>query len=246
MGTPEQTENLKSFKMMVDASYQPEIPTWFGPGSAELSTGTTLVAMEFADGVVMAADSRTSTGSFVAVRVTDKLTPVTSHIMACRSGSAADTQAMTDIVKNQLEWYEIEFGNPPPVHTAAHLFKNISYDYRDQLTAGLIVGGWDKEKGGQVYSIPIGGALVRQPASIGGSGSTYLYGFLDAHYKEGMEKEKVIELAKQAVTLAITRDGASGGCVRIAIITKDGVERRLFLNNELPEFSELSNMPAIK
>ena len=55
---------------------------------------------------------------------------------------------------------------------------------------------------------------MRQPASIGGSGSTYLYGFLDAHYKVGMEKEKVIELAKQAVTLAITRDGASGGCVR--------------------------------
>ena len=82
--TPEQTENKKSFKMMVDASYQPEIPTWYGPGSAELSTGTTLVAFEFADGVVMAADSRTSTGSFVAVRVTDKLTPVTSHIMACR------------------------------------------------------------------------------------------------------------------------------------------------------------------
>ena len=61
--------------MIVDASYQPEIPTWYGPGSAELSTGTTLVAFEFADGVVMAADSRTSTGSFVAVRVTDKLTP---------------------------------------------------------------------------------------------------------------------------------------------------------------------------
>ena len=53
--------------MMVDASYQPEIPTWFGPGSIELSTGTTLVAMEFADGVVVAADSRTSEGSFVTV-----------------------------------------------------------------------------------------------------------------------------------------------------------------------------------
>ena len=73
--------------------------------------------------------------------------------MAYRSGSAADTQAMTDIVKNQLEWYEIEFGNPPPVHTAAHLFKNISYDYRDQLTAGLIIAGWDKDNGGQVYSV---------------------------------------------------------------------------------------------
>ena len=74
-------------------------------------------------------------------------------ILTYRSGSAADTQAMTDIVKNQLEWYEIEFGNPPPVHTAAHLFKNISYDYRDQLTAGLIIAGWDKDNGGQVYSV---------------------------------------------------------------------------------------------
>merc|ERR1712218_275743 len=238
MGTPEQTENLKSFKMMVDASYQPEIPTWFGPGSAELSTGTTLVAMEFADGVVMAADSRTSTGSFVAVRVTDKLTPVTSHIMACRAGSAADTQAMTDIVKNQLEWYEIEFGNPPPVHTAAHLFKNISYDYRDQLTAGIIVAGWDAEKGGQVYSIPIGGALVRQKASIGVSGSTFLYGYLDANYGAGkspknMEKEECVKLVNNCINFAINRDGSSGGCCRIAIITKDGIERKLVLNNEL-------------
>ena len=144
--------------MLVDSSIRPEIPSWLGLGcqdATELSTGTTLVAMAYKDGVVLAADSRTSTGTFVAVRVTDKLTPVTSHIMVCRSGSAADTQAMTDAVKNQLEWYEIEFGQPPPVHTAAHLFKNIGYEYRDQFSAGLIVGGWDKEKGGQVYSVCI-------------------------------------------------------------------------------------------
>ena len=139
--------------MLVDSSIKPEIPSWLGQDATELSTGTTLVAMAYKDGVVLAADSRTSTGTFVAVRVTDKLTPVTSHIMVCRSGSAADTQAMTDAVKNQLEWYEIEFGQPPPVHTAAHLFKNIGYEYRDQFSAGLIVGGWDKEKGGQVYSV---------------------------------------------------------------------------------------------
>ena len=141
--------------MLVDSSIKPEIPSWLGQDATELSTGTTLVAMAYKDGVVLAADSRTSTGTFVAVRVTDKLTPVTSHIMVCRSGSAADTQAMTDAVKNQLEWYEIEFGQPPPVHTAAHLFKNIGYEYRDQFSAGLIVGGWDKEKGGQVYSVRV-------------------------------------------------------------------------------------------
>ena len=39
-----------------------------------------------------------------------------------------------------------------------------------------------------------------------------------------------------ALTLALTRDGSSGGVVRVAIITKDGAERRVFLHNELPQF----------
>merc|ERR1712013_976941 len=59
---------------------------WF-PGSEEVSTGTTLVAVEFADGVVIGADSRTSMGTWVANRVTDKLTPVTDSVFCCRSGS---------------------------------------------------------------------------------------------------------------------------------------------------------------
>ena len=55
---------------------------------------------------------------------------------------------------------------------------------------------------------------MRQSVSIGGSGSTFLYGYIDAHYKKGMSKEECMELAKNAVTLAINRDGSSGGCVR--------------------------------
>lgn len=60
--------------------------------SEPISTGTTLVAAHFRDGVVIAADSRTSTGSYVANRVTDKVTKITDTIYCCRSGSAADTQ----------------------------------------------------------------------------------------------------------------------------------------------------------
>ena len=48
------------------------------------------------------------------------------------------------------------------------------------------------------------------------------------------------------MTLAITRDGSSGGCCRIAVITEAGVERRVFLNNQLPYFGELANMPNLK
>ena len=46
----------------------------------------------------------------------------------------------------------------------------------------------------QVYSVPIGGMCVRQQVSIGGSGSSYIYGFMDANYKTGMAKEQCLEL----------------------------------------------------
>jgi 20S proteasome alpha/beta subunit len=64
----------------------------------EVSTGTTILAVPFVGGVVVCADSRTSTGSYVANRVSDKLVQLSEYIYCCRSGSAADTQALTDYV----------------------------------------------------------------------------------------------------------------------------------------------------
>jgi len=213
---------------------KPTIPQDWFPRGEELSTGTTLVAVEFDGGVVIGADSKTSMGTWVANRVTDKLTPVTDSIFVCRSGSAADTQAVTDIVKYKLSFAEIEQGRAATVKDAAMAFKEIVYEYRDSLMAGLIVAGYDKVNGGQVYSVPIGGMCVHQSFSIGGSGSSYLYGMMDHKYKPGMAQKDCEDLVLQAVTQAIRRDGSSGGCCRMAIVTKDGVERKLWLNTELP------------
>ena len=40
--------------------------------------------------------------------------------------------------------------------------------------------------------------LVRQPVAIGGSGSTFVYGYVDAHFKENMTKEEGIEFVKNS------------------------------------------------
>ena len=73
-----------------------------GMKPGEVSTGTTILALTFDGGVVVCADSRTSTGTYVANRVTDKLVQLSDTIYCCRSGSAADTQALTDYVKYYL------------------------------------------------------------------------------------------------------------------------------------------------
>jgi 20S proteasome subunit beta 1 len=63
------------------------------------------MAVEYQGGVVIGADSRSTTGIYVANRVTDKLTKITDHIYCCRSGSSADTLAISDIVKYHLNFH---------------------------------------------------------------------------------------------------------------------------------------------
>ncbi|CAL1545404.1 unnamed protein product [Lymnaea stagnalis] len=228
--------------MMTSAfpSNGPEMLGGFGMEwlNTEVSTGTTIMATEFDGGVIVGADSRTTTGTYVANRVTDKLTKVTDFIYCCRSGSAADTQAIADIVKYHIEFHRMETGEEPLVNTVANIFKQLCYDNRDQLSAGIIVAGWDKREGGQVYSIPISGMLHRMPFSIGGSGSTYLYGYVDSQYKPKQKKEDALKFVANSVSLAINRDGSSGGIIRLAAISKDGVERFTLTGDQMPKFFE--------
>ena len=69
------------------------------------------MAVQFDGGVILGADSRTTTGSYIANRVTDKLTPLFENpqgggaIYCCRSGSAADTQALADIVRYYMNYF---------------------------------------------------------------------------------------------------------------------------------------------
>ena len=58
----------------------------------------------------------------------------------------------------------------------------MNYQYK-QLIGAMIVAGWDKEKGGQVYGCPIGGTLVQENWTTDGSGSTYIWGYLDSCFR---------------------------------------------------------------
>ena len=99
----------------------------------------------------------------------------------------------------------MELGKEPLVETAANLFKEICYNYRDSMQAGILIGGWDSVKGGQVYTVPLGGMCQRQPVAVGGSGSTYIFGHIDANYKPGMTKDQTLEFVKNCKRRLIQR-----------------------------------------
>merc|ERR1719188_1303882 len=101
------------------------------------------MALTFDGGVVMAADTRTSTGDYVANRASRKISKVHDRIFVCRCGSAADTQALTGFVINYLGQHAVELGKLPTVNTCANLFKMIAYNgllFHDQYSLNLSSG----------------------------------------------------------------------------------------------------------
>eukprot|EP00916_Digyalum_oweni_P021185 GHVL01035225.1.p1 GENE.GHVL01035225.1~~GHVL01035225.1.p1 ORF type:complete len:217 (+),score=42.33 GHVL01035225.1:29-679(+) len=206
----------------------------------EVITGTTIVAVKFtggADGiggVVMGADTRVSTGIYVANRASYKIAQLHDRIYCCRSGSAADTQFVSALAKRYIAEHSIALNSLPTVRSAASILRLIAYNNKDRLCAGMIVGGWDPKKGATVYSIPVGGSLFEQEYAVGGSGSTYIWGLIDDSYKPDMTKDETEKFVKKVVSHAMARDGSSGGCIRMTTITEKDVVEKFVSGDALP------------
>lgn len=194
----------------------------------EKSLGTTILSVVYDGGVMLAADARTSSGSYVANRVADKIWPITSNIFACKCGSAADTQFLLQTTKSYMSQFGVEYGDKPPVKVAARILQQFQYQYKDYLSCAVIVAGVDNLEGPVIYDVGSGGTVTKRKIAMNGSGSHYIHGYIDKHYKENMTKQECKEFLKNAVTLAMYRDNHSGGIIRMVDITKDGFTREYF------------------
>jgi 20S proteasome subunit beta 1 len=117
------------------------------------------MAITIEGGVILAADSRTSSGRYVANRAAAKVTQLAKNIAICRSGAAAETQAVAAVMQHNLAMHQIEHGSFTPVAVAANVLQTILYSHK--LNCGMIIAGWDEEEGGKVYGIPMGGTLLQ-------------------------------------------------------------------------------------
>ena len=149
---------------------------------------------------------------------------------------AADTQNVASFVKRMVEEYAMQSAsgdaNFVDVHLVAKITQKIVYENKEKLMVGVIIAGWDKRKGGQVFGIPLGGSMLEGPFSVSGSGSAYIYGYLDLHYKENMSRQECEEWAANAIALAIARDASSGGVIRLVTIHENGCEKKMLQPKE--------------
>lgn len=67
------------------------------------------------------------------------------------------------MTQNCVSCASMEVGEDPQVQSAASLVRNISYKYKEELSAHLIVAGWDRRAGGQVSGCRLVPAERRSP-----------------------------------------------------------------------------------
>jgi|TARA_B100000683_G_scaffold219034_1_gene215514 20S proteasome subunit beta 1 len=172
----------------------------------------------------------------------------------CRSGSAADTEAVSGFVRDLVERHEMEIDSSADVKTVATIANQISYQNKGAnrgrgLSAYTIVGGWDARRGAQVYACTAGGNMVKERWTTDGSGSTYIWGFLDDGWREGMTREACEALVTRAIALAMSVDGSSGGCVRLNTVNREGIFRTFIQGSDVPpmlgELSQTHGRPEI-
>ena len=189
-------------------------------------TGTTTVGLVCKDGVVLAAEKKSTMGYLVANKETEKIYQLDDHIAMTIAGLSADGQALARYMKAELKLFSIENQRKISVKSAATLLSNILHGSKFYpFYVQLIIAGFDSA-GPSIYDLdPVGGTEEEKKFFSTGSGSPMALGVLEDSFKEGVSLEEGSKLAVRAIKAAIERDIASGGkAIDVAVITKDGIK----------------------
>lgn len=211
-----------------------QLPGSITDKSSVVTDGTTILACKYDGGIMLAADGRSASSMFVHNSCSDKLEPLHQRIYAQRSGTSAHTSTIAKYVRYYIDVQANELGDFPPVRSAAGVMREIIYNNRNSLSASMICSGWDPYEGFQIYTVNQSGFQTEGEYGVGGSGSVFVAGYMDAFFKPNMSRVAVKEFMKQCIALACYRDGNSGGCCRLLDIQQDKVER------EFHEYSTFS------
>merc|ERR1712007_173552 len=81
-------------------------------------TGTTICAMIFDGGVMLAADTRSTMGTIVGDKNCEKIHYLTDNMYCCGAGTAADCDWSTTFLSSDLELFRLNTGRETRIATA--------------------------------------------------------------------------------------------------------------------------------
>jgi len=214
----------------------PDIPDRIDP--ALITHGTTVVAVRYVDGVVMAGDRRATSGNFISHRTIEKVFPADSHSGVAISGVAGLAMEMVRLFQLQLEHYEKVEGSPLSLDGKANQLSQMLRSHMPLAMQGLpivpIFAGFDERAGqGRLFQFDgTGGRYEERDYAATGSGSLHATTVIKLRHHDALDLDGAVDVVVEALFQAADEDSATGGPdpVRgiypiVASITADGFER---------------------
>ena len=220
-----------------------------GPPGADLPHGTTIVAADFADGVIMAGDRRSTAGNVIAQRDIEKVFRSDDFSCVGIAGVAGIALELVRLFQLELEHYEKLEGRTLSLEGKANRLAAFVRGNLGGAMQGLVVvplfAGYDEETGkGRIFSYDAAGGRYEEHKYYSiGSGSVFARGSLKKLYTEGMAEGEAITACMQALYDAADDDSATGGpdLTRriypvVAVVTEDGFRR--LTDDEAGEYAQ--------
>jgi proteasome beta subunit len=193
-------------------------PTWEIPqGAIEVPEATTILAMRWIDGVVMAGDRRATAGNVIAHRRVKKVYPADDRSAVAISGTAGMAIELTKLFQTELEHYEkiedMRLSLDGKANFLARLVRgNLPLAFQGLVVVPLFCGYDEQEGIGRLYSYDVvGGRYDEQDYATTGSGGSEARAFLKSSWSAELDEPTAIRIAVEALVAAAEEDAATGG-----------------------------------
>jgi proteasome beta subunit len=190
-----------------------------GTGSAAHLTAhaTTILALCYEGGVVMAGDRRATAGNVIAQNDIQKVFAADEQSLIGIAGAAGIGIELIGLFQLELEHYEKIEGAPLSTIGKANRLSTILRQNLGLAMQGLAVvplfAGWDDAEGrGRIFSYdPVGGRYEERAYHAIGSGSIFARGSVKKLYRDDFTAEEAVLAALQGLYDAAEDDSATGG-----------------------------------
>ncbi|MCU1369168.1 MAG: Proteasome endopeptidase complex [Ilumatobacteraceae bacterium] len=195
----------------------PAIPD--GPVSAAgaIPHGTTVVAVRYADGVVMAGDRRATSGNLISHRSIEKVFPADRWSGVAIAGAAGPAMEMVKLFQLQLEHYEKVEGQAISLEGKANQLSQMVRNHLPAAMQGLAVvplfAGYDIRRGvGRLFQYDVtGGRYEENDYATSGSGGLHAATVVKLGFAADLDRAATLDLALKALITAADEDSATGG-----------------------------------
>ncbi|KAI7201844.1 Proteasome subunit beta, partial [Hortaea werneckii] len=171
-------------------------------------------------GVVIAADTRATSGPIVADKNCEKLHYISPQIWCAGAGTAADTEFTTALISSNLELHSLSTGRKPRVATVMTMLKQHLFRYQGYIGAYLVVAGCDPT-GAHLFTVHAHGSTDKLPYVTMGSGSLAAMSVFETQWQKNLSREDAVNLCANAIQAGIFDDLGSGSNVDVCVITPE-------------------------